>query len=122
MQKEERKSILKRLTVVNKYKHEATSDDVYIGRGSVFGSPYSHIPSKFKDITLCVSREEAVDEFKEYFKDIMDGCGCKHKRLKRWLRELIVKLKLGGEVNLVCFCAPKACHGDVIRDYLLKEI
>jgi len=50
------------------------------------------------------------------------SCGCKHKDFKYKLRQLVVKLKLGGDVNLVCYCAPKACHGDVIRDYLINEI
>jgi hypothetical protein len=122
MQNEEQKSILQRLQVVNKYKHEPTSDDVYIGRGSPFGSPFSHLPSEHSDVTLCESREEAVDRHKEWFEDIMNGCSCKHKSLHYKIRELIVKLKLGGEVNLVCFCKPNTCHGDTIRDYILKEL
>ena len=122
MQKEERRSILKRLKVVNKYKHEKTSDDVYIGRGSLFGSPYSHLPSKFTDVTLCVDRDHAVNVYKDYFNSKINSCGCKHKDFKYKLRQLVVKLKLGGDVNLVCYCAPKPCHGDVIRDYLIKEI
>ncbi len=122
MQKEEKKSILKRLIVVNKYKHEKTSDDEYIGRGSLFGNPYSHLPSKHSDVTLCADREEAIEAYREYFDDIMDSCGCKHKDLKHKIRQLIMKLRFGGEVNLVCFCTPKSCHGDIIRDYLLKEL
>ncbi len=122
MQREERKSMLNRLKVVNKYKHEPTSDDVYIGRGSLFGSPYSHLPSEKENVTLCDTREEAIDAYKKYFHDIIDSCGCKHKQFKGQLREMIVKLKLGGEINLICFCKPKACHGDVIKDYILTQL
>ena len=92
MTPEEKKSMRQQLKIVNKYKHEPTSDDVYIGRGSLFGSPYSHLPSKFKDITLCDSREEALESYKEYFNSIIDGCGCKNKDFKQKLREIIVKL------------------------------
>lgn len=122
MQKEEQKSILQRLRVVNKYKHEPTSDDVYIGRGSIFGNPYSHIPSSDKNVIMCDTREESINAYRTYFQDIIDGCGCKNKRFKRQLREMIVKLKLGGEVNLVCYCKPKTCHGDIIKEYLLTQI
>lgn len=122
MMNDDKESILKRLTVKNKYKHEPTSNDQYIGRGSVFGNPFSHIASAFSDIILCASRNEAIESFREYFEDIMSGCGCKHKELHQKIREIIVKLKLGGEVNLVCFCKPASCHGDIIRDYILKEL
>lgn len=113
MQKIEKKSILQRLIVVNKYKHEATSDDMYIGRGSLFGNPY---------LNTFDTREESIDAYRTYFQDIIDGCGCKHKKFKRQLREIVVKLKLDGEVNLVCYCKPKACHGDIIKEYLLTQI
>ena len=122
MQSEEKKSILQRITVVNKYKHEATSDDVYIGRGSFFGNPYSHLPSEHKDIASCESREEALELFKAYFDDITSSCGCKHKGFKNTIRKMVVKLKLGQEINLVCYCKPKACHGDIIRNYILTQI
>ena len=122
MTKEEQQLTLQQLKIVNKYRHEPTSDDVYIGRGSLFGSPYSHLPSEKENVTLCDTREEAIDAYKKYFHDIIDSCGCKHKQFKGQLREMIVKLKLGGEINLICFCKPKACHGDVIKDYILTQL
>ena len=33
-----------------------------------------------------------------------------------------IVLKLGEDINLVCFCKPKACHGDVIKEYILNNI
>lgn len=107
-----------KIQVVNKYKHEPTSDDVYIGRGSTFGSPYSHLDSKYPGITKCDTRENAVEAYTLYFNNIMNSCGCKHKDFKYAVRELVMKLKLGEDVNLVCFCKPKACHGDVIKKYI----
>ena len=110
------------IQVVNKYKHDATSDDVYIGRGSLFGNPFSHLPSAYPDIIKCDTREDAIDSYREYFQDIMDGCGCSNKEMKNKLRDIIIKLKLGGDVNLVCYCKPCACHGDVLMEYILKEV
>ena len=114
--------ISKLVQVVNKHTHKETSDDVYIGRGSVFKSPYSHLPSKYKDIITCKSRKEAVDLYRKHFENILNSCGCKYKTFKIKLRQLVIKLKLGEKVNLVCSCAPDLCHGNVIKEYLLKEI
>lgn len=122
MTEEEPKSILQRIQVVNKYKHEPTKYDVYIGRGSVFGNPYSHLPSKFKDIIHCGTREEAIDKYREYFDDIINSCGCANKEFKKKIRKMVVDLKMGEKVYLVCYCSPKPCHGDVIRDYILTQI
>ena len=110
-----------KIHVVNKYKTEPTSCDVYIGRGSVFGNPYSHLKSAFDDIIKVETREEAIENFREYFQDAMIGCGCKHGKLQQKVRELIVRLRLGEHINLVCYCAPKPCHGQIIMDYILKE-
>lgn len=73
--------------------------DVYIGRPSPWGNPFSH-----KDGTLAqykvTSRKEAVAEY------------------ERWVKAqpvLVEKIKfmLKGKV-LGCWCAPKSCHGDVL--------
>jgi hypothetical protein len=110
-----------KIKVVNKYAHEATSDDIYIGRGSVFGNPYSHLESEHPTV-LCRDREESLEKYNEWFTGVVTGCGCKHKSLHQKLREIIVKLRMGEEVNLVCFCKPKACHGDTIRNYILEQL
>jgi hypothetical protein len=34
------------IKVVNKYSHIPTSNDIYIGRGSILGNPYTHLPIK----------------------------------------------------------------------------
>ena len=72
--------------------------DVYIGRPSKWGNPFSHQEgtlAKFK----VASRDDAVDEY------------------EKWLQsqpELLAALpELKGKV-LGCWCAPKRCHGDVL--------
>ena len=55
------------ITVVNKYKHTPTENDVYIGRGSVLGNPFTSIQDRqTKAEFICGSREESVDSFREY--------------------------------------------------------
>lgn len=75
--------------------------DVYIGRPSPWGNPFSHMPgtlAKFK----VGSRDEAVSRFREWFLDQPELV----KRAKRELR---------GKV-LGCWCKPSSCHGDVIAE------
>lgn len=78
--------------VVNKYKEPF---DVYIGRGSVFGNPYS--------IGEHGSREEVIALFKTYLWGRMNTSPSFCGKL----------MELEGK-TLGCFCKPQACHGDVI--------
>ena len=113
---------MSKITVVNKYKHDATNQDIFIGRGSPFGNPYTHLDSKFNDVIKCDTREEAIESHKKWFYRAIKSCGCKNKDMKNGLRSLLMQLRLGEDINLVCYCKPKACHGDTIKEYLLKEL
>jgi len=65
--------------------------DVYIGRPSVWGNPFT--------IGQDGTREEVIDKYREYLKSSP---------------ELLARLsELEGKV-LGCWCAPQACHGDVL--------
>ncbi len=80
--------------------------DVYIGRAGhgqdgYFGNPFR--------IGHGISREDAVKRFQRYLADRIE----KDSEFKR--RILALKGK-----RLGCFCKPKACHGDVIADWLNK--
>lgn len=104
--------------VVNKRTHipHFATTDVYIGRGSVLGNPYTH-----KNGTtakhICASRDEAIDKYRLYFNEqIKDKDGEFIKELRR-----IYLLACKTEVNLVCYCAPKKCHGSIIREFLIKH-
>jgi hypothetical protein len=83
-------------TVVHCQKDEY---DVYIGRPSKWGNPFSYL-----DRTLALwktaSREEAIERYEKYLKE---------------RPELLtaVKTELRGKV-LGCWCSPKSCHGDVL--------
>lgn len=76
------------------------SYDVYIGRPSKWGNPYSHLPNtlaRYKTKT----REEAIDMYETW---ITKGEG---KHLLKDLHELKGKV-------LGCWCSPKLCHGHVL--------
>lgn len=102
--------------VVNKYHHTPTSRDVYIGRGSPLGNPFTHRPlEKTKARFQCETREESILRYADHLKTIMDNQDVKNE-LNR-----IYKLAMTGDVFLVCYCAPQACHGEVIK-ILIEEV
>lgn len=83
--------------VVNKY-HKVRYD-VYIGRGSDYGNPYV--------IGADGDRDEVINKYRTYF----------YKRIESEPSFRLRVESLRGK-TLACFCKPKACHGDVIIDYL----
>lgn len=107
------------ITVVNKKKHVPTPDDVYIGRGSALGNPYTSLPAdrKTKAEFRCSSREESLQKFTEYLNKKIE------ERDKIVCDELnrIWKLSNKGNVNLVCYCVPSPCHGNIIKNIIDKK-
>lgn len=73
--------------------------DVYIGRPSRWGNPFSHQPKTRAEVKVD-TREEAIACFEEWLKQNPDMI----ERVKRELK---------GKV-LGCWCHPKECHGDVL--------
>ena len=82
-------------TVVNKRYEEY---DVYIGRGSAFGNPFSH-KAGTKAQVVVESREQAIEMYEQWI------------RAKPELLNLLHALK--GK-RLGCYCKPLSCHGDVL--------
>lgn len=81
--------------------------DVYIGRGSKWGCPYTIIkdrPTLAKEIVD--TKEEALSKYKEYVlssPELMDSLD-----------------ELEGKV-LGCFCKPEKCHGDILLELLTQR-
>ncbi len=84
------------------------SYDIYIGRPSVWGNPFTHIKDKTTKAEFIVKdRHEAVMKYLEY---LTSGNG---KHLLSHLKELKGK-------TLGCWCKPKECHGDVLKKLIEK--
>lgn len=98
-------------------KHQVTSDQkntYYIGRGSPLGNPYYFGSSKFSAEGFLVdNREEAIEKYIFHIKRQIKENNFK---IISALNDLIDKNLRGEEINLVCFCAPKPCHGRVIKE------
>lgn len=81
--------------VVNK--RTATADElnngVYIGRPTMWGNPFS---------TGSYGREGAIRKYREYLFANPDLLAAAQKELR-------------GK-DLICWCAPRPCHGDILLD------
>jgi hypothetical protein len=102
--------IMANITVVNKYKCD-DPDAVYIGRGSPLGNPYP--------ISTTLSRELVIDLYKSWLRAKVSENDPKVMRALNQIAELAQRLE---GVKLKCFCAPKPCHGDFIKEYVLKAL
>jgi len=104
------------LNVKNKRTHkpELGKVDIYCGRGSVLGNPFTHkegTTAKF----IVESRDEAVEAYRSYFKEQMQSNPEFLMEMRR-----IYRIARKQEVNLICYCAPQNCHCNVIRAFLLS--
>lgn len=98
------------IRVVNKHR---TDEGEYIGRGSPLGNPFSHL--RGTRAIRVRSREEAVAMYREYLHaEIKKG----NTKITAELGRLYDILVSRGELTLKCFCAPRACHGNVIKEVL----
>lgn len=78
--------------------------DVYIGRPSKWGNPFTH-KAGTKAHYIVSSREEAIRKYREWI-------------LQQ--PELLASLpELKGKV-LGCWCKPQSCHGDVLVELVNK--
>lgn len=93
------------MAVLNKHVHGIPNGAVYIGRGSKWGNPFTSIQGRNTLAAEVVgSREEAIEKYRQWlWNKIQAG--------EIQLQELA---DLHGK-DLVCFCAPKPCHGDVLE-------
>jgi hypothetical protein len=85
--------------VLNKYCDEIPTNAVWVGRPSVFGNPYRLYREP--------QRREVIESYRAYFAE----------RIKTDLEFRRSVESLRGR-DLVCVCAPKECHADVILAYL----
>ena len=80
----------------------------YIGRPSPLGNPFA----SGEDMT----REESIEKYKEYFYEHIED-----EKISADLNKIREHLQMHGEITLVCWCVPFACHGFIIKEYLENE-
>lgn len=101
-------------TVVNvKSRH-----DVYIGRPSIFGNPWSSKPSEIAEFRVATP-EEAIRNYRRW----LFGLGFEDFRQEQRRAIVAAAPHLDGK-RLGCWCKPGPCHGDVLVELIeaLKAI
>ena len=80
------------MTVLNKHHGNIPEDAIYIGRGSKWGNPFPMIKKS--------DRDDVIAKYNKYLKQqIVSG---------KFTLEELASLH---NKDLICFCAPKQCHG-----------
>jgi hypothetical protein len=79
--------------------------DVKVDRSSVFGNPFLMKTES--------QRDEVCDKYEKYFREKIgdERFNKEFNRLKKLLKEY-------GKLRLFCWCFPKRCHAETIRNYL----
>lgn len=80
--------------VFNRKTDNIPEDAVYIGRPSIFGNPFV--------IGIDGTRSDVIEKYR------------RHLAINTELRNKVIK-ELKGK-DLVCWCSPKPCHGDVLLE------
>lgn len=79
---------------------------VYIGRGSRLGNPFK--------IGRDGNRAEVIEKYEAWFEEQIER---RNGAVLAALKDLSQRAERG-DLVLGCFCAPLACHGDVLKRYL----
>lgn len=103
------------MQILNKKTDSIPFGSVYIGRGSPLGNPFTHLSSKFDNIQKVETREEAIYQFKKWLNQKVSE---RNPEVCDELNKLIIKNLKKEDLSLVCFCKPKPCHGDVIKEFV----
>ena len=88
--------------VYNKCDKSIPEGAVYVGRPSFWGNPFKIGDAYYQKDKM--TRTDAIEAYIEWLQTSDEGA----KRLAR-IRDLRGK-------NLVCWCAPQACHADILLE------
>lgn len=108
---------LPEIKIINHH-HLCFEENEYIGRGSPLGNPFSHMENTKAEHKV-ETREQAIEAYARWLlEQIQAGNQSVIDEMDRLAHIAMTK----GKLILRCYCAPKPCHGDVIRKVLLEAI
>ncbi len=112
------------INIVNRYTCGFEPDgmnNIAIYRGHPLGNPFK-IGEAFVTRTkgkMIMDRDDVILAYDEYLQSrIRQHDGYIISALNR----IGYKIIRGEDVNLICYCKPKACHGDVIKRIIEEKI
>lgn len=99
----------------------------YIGRGMpTLGIPESPLANLYR-VGKDGSRDDVIMMFQSDLRLLLqraeDGMDLSEAQQERIAElERLTELAREGDLVLLCWCAPKACHGDVIREIIMERL
>ena len=114
------KKLEENIQVVHFNKHQETEFefDYYIGRPGILGNPYTHLTTSTHSKYVVKTRDDAIDSYEDYFYDKLKT----DIKFKSEVNKLIDIYKNHQKLNLICWCKPKRCHGDFLKEYLIDYL
>lgn len=92
------------ITVVTNFTPKAAGAvRIPIGRPSIFGNPFVLRNEEQRKSVIVRYRTYLTTKYKE------------DERFRHALEDLANKVLAGQNLELVCYCAPRPCHGDIIK-------
>ena len=99
------------ITIHNLRNEQPKEDyDIRVDRQSCLGNPF-YMQEETK-------RDEVCNKYADWFKIKV---GYKEERIYKELERIQEIYERYGKLRLFCWCAPKRCHAETIRRYLLGE-
>jgi len=107
------------IKVIHKKYRDKYENVIYVGRGSALGNPYTSIQGRETQAEVVVdSREESISKFREHLLKKIDE---KDEAICSMMNQ-IYALAESEDVCLACYCSPKKCHGDVIKQLIEEKL
>lgn len=93
-----------------------------VSRAGVLGNPYTHIKDRDTKATVKVkTREEAIELYKAYFKNMVESDDPRSKPFQREFRKIVDAYKKYDVVYIGCYChLNESCHGDFIIEQVIR--
>ena len=92
---------------------------VYIGRGSYLGNPFTHLSKETKATHICTTKAEAISSYEVW---LLSKLKAKAKNIRYAMNLIWLMANRGFRVHLECYCAPRSCHGDVIKKIIDSKL
>ena len=110
------------ITVVNRFEPKKHPNVIRksITRNSLVGNPYKIIPdTKYdRDFVIRLYRRDMEFYLKAHIWKTTPSNIFKPES-EKWLKDTVVEYLEGNDIELACYCKPKCCHGDVLKDAII---
>lgn len=93
------------------------SYDVRVDRQSILGNPF-YMKSESERNNVCNKYKMYFDK---QFKDCVENNTKFSKSFVNELQRLVNIYKEHGKLRLFCWCTPKRCHAETVKEYILDQ-